>query len=363
MNDTDDLRDNLTVLIKNLSMQKDDIAITFVANVKQKTEGFQNYQDFSVDTEFFSVDEADQIIKSFRNFGLYVKVYTDEVAFMHDVITGSLVTSKKYHIVYSTAQKGTGPGRKALIPSFCNLNRINYTGSNAQVVSLCRHKYLYNKILLAHNLPVVKSWMYDIKSEWQQSEKPPLGMKVIIKPAYESSSIGVDEKSIMATNSYEELTAIVSKNALKFSQPMVIQEFIEGYEVEVPVLCFREKDTALIPVGLSYKNERNLGNSILTYDIIFNDNYEFYDYSEINQSYKCLTQIAIQATSILGIEGMGRVDFRITNDGRYFITDISTSPHIVKHSSFSFAITKLGFNSSDLPLLLIALGLEKYNNY
>lgn len=342
----------ITELISLTNRNKNDTLLYIVSNVKGVTKNFIDFNEHSLITEFFSENEVEEIVSSFRESGLTTEVFFDENMFIQSILSKEYQKySKNNIIVYNSSQKGTGPGRKSLIPAFCNLHNIKTTGSNAYVVSLCRHKYHYNLILSKLGLPVVNSWLFDYTHGWLLNNKPELGTKIIIKPTFESASIGIKDTSIVCfDNSTEDLLAYIGE---QYNQPLTIQRFIDGFEIEVPVINYK-KSIAITPIGISLHGDKYLGTNILDYEIVYNDDYSFYLFDEISkkQELEILT-IAENAAKGLGIHGFGRVDFRVDNNKNVYITDISTNPHITKHSSFAYLFNQLGYSYKELPLALI----------
>lgn len=340
-------------LLKGIELIKDQIRIILVSNIKDQTKT-GDYSIHSVATEFFSEIELEELITGFRQFGFYLELFTDEIDFIKAVITNQFSqTKKQYNIVYNTSQRGTGPGRKSLIPAFCNLHNIPTVNSNAYVVSLCRHKFHINCILQSLGIKAAKSWFFDKKYGWLFGKQPKEKTLIIAKPTYESASIGIDSESILIFNNnthkkLEELSKI-------YNQPITVQQFIDGYEVEVPLLILDEPN-AILPVGIKLNDKKLLGKEILTYDIIYNDLYSFYIFDEV-QDYKIteIVKTAENVANIIGIKGFGRVDFRIDINGNYYVTDVATNPHITKHGSFFHLFNHLGYQQKDLLATLIAL--------
>ena len=145
----------------------------------------------------------------------------------------------------------SGPGRKALIPSICKYLNLRHTGSDSYRVCLCRDKFAIASILEANNIKVPKFQLYKGNNDLSLSEKT----KYIAKPLYESSSIGISKNNIFYGNNipYTYLNTLI-KN---LKQPLLIQEFISGYEIEVPILAGKQSLYAFSPVVL-HKNNNSL---------------------------------------------------------------------------------------------------------
>lgn len=352
MRDTDEI---LKILLESKAAIRDK-RICMVVNVKEKTKLSLDYDKYSITTEFFSDSELNELVSAFREADIYVEVIFGEDEFIRKILNENGVDNNM--LVYNTAQNGTGAGRKSLIPSFCNLHHIPVTGSNAYVVSLCRNKYHVNKLLEAHNIPVAKSWLFDAKrGGWLMNKSPEENLMVIAKPIYESASIGIDDSSKFV---YSDKVINFLKNlSLEMNQPIIVQEFISGYEVETPIISHRGRYLSIFPVGIGWNNSRLMNSKFLTYENIYYDQYEFYNFEDENAAIaKELVATSKVSANIIGIDGLGRIDYRITENGEYYITDISTNPHLTMHSSYFHMFQNINLTQSDILILLITCALK-----
>lgn len=231
--------------------------VIVVCNTKSITPKFyRKNSDFDPKTEFLSDSELEEIIAMLYRCGLEYDIYYDEIDFIQAIIAN--VDQLNDIVVYNSAQSGRGAGRKSLIPAFCQLCGIKVTGSNPYVVSLCRNKYHVNKLLSSHGFSVPSTYCYD--NGWIMGVRPPSGMKIIIKPNYESSSIGIDQSSVTTASDSEAFQMMIMEKQRLMGQPIVVQEFISGYEVEVPCIAACGEHVALNPIGLKMKNGEHVMN-------------------------------------------------------------------------------------------------------
>ena len=283
--------ERISSVLGHLEQQKNEIAVFVVCCVKGVTEVKGDYASQSVTTEFFSSDEIEQILGSLRHFGLYVRPFFSEMEFIRVVDTSDhLIHDRSHLLVYNTAHSGTGPGRKALIPSFCALHGIPITGADAYVVSLARHKFHVARLLTGFGLKTPNSWFYTLEYGWLGGNQPPNGLKVILKPTYESASIGIANNSVLIVD--ENLKSTVETTAREFRQPITVQSFVAGWEVEVPVIHL-DRPFAPLAVGLSKNGNNLLGNDFLTYDDVYVDNYNFWKFDQDTNLSKRLRDTAI----------------------------------------------------------------------
>ncbi|HWD92271.1 MAG TPA: hypothetical protein VG938_07975 [Verrucomicrobiae bacterium] len=352
----DEFSARISSILERLNLQKSSIGVFVVSCVKGVTEPKDDFGLQSVVTEFFSSEEIEQILGSLRNCGLYVRPFFSEMDFIRFADSDKFDAGGRSRIlVYNTAHSGTGPGRKALLPCFCALHKIPITSSDAYVVSLARHKFHIAHLLARFGLQTPDSWLYTSEHGWLHGRQPTMGSKVILKPTYESASIGIRRNSVITVGS--DLDFHVEKIAAEFRQPITVQAFIPGWEVEVPVIN-AGRPFAPMAIGISKGGENFLGNEILTYDDVNVDSYGFWKFQENDAIVNTLKSSAIRASEILGMRGFTRIDFRVSAEGSAYITDVSTSPHITQHSSYAFLFETLGRPVDELPKILVGIACE-----
>lgn len=338
---------------------KDDYFIVMVCNVKGKTKSKNNYIKTPIDSEYYSIEQFEEISSAITALGFSLKTYFDENDFIKAYLQGDLTDNyPKKILVLNSAQKGTAEGRKSLIPAFCDMNNLVHTNSDAYTSSFSRNKYHWFSILNHGGYNVCESWLYDEHSGWIFEKSPKIGTKVICKLNSESSSIGLSKKNIfLFSKEKEEYIKTLSK---EFNQRVIVQEFIEGKEIEIPVLVTRERGISLPSVGIKIGEEIELGNRILDYDIRGNNKFSFYNFSKKFQNIAEILEIQAAAIAYdIGIYGFGRIDYRVDKNNQFYITDISTNPHITKSMSFYYAFKELGFKYENVLLTLLGMGISR----
>lgn len=330
--------------------------IAFITSHKEKTKNPKDYNAFSVKSEFYSDTLQNKIVSSFQSCGFTVKEFFNEEDFISYVLKTSYKELSNI-IVINSAQKGTHIGRKSLIPAFCDLYNIHYIGSNPYIVSLCRDKFRCGNILEQNGIKTPKAWLYNSEYGWINGKPDSSVKQLIIKPNYESSSIGVNQDCIGEFSAEFEKKVYEYSNT--FKQDIIVEQFISGYEVETPVICTKTP-FALFPVGIEIDGKKIIGERILDYITRSQNYYTLYNFEEYNKTLSDnLIETALKTTSLMNIQGFGRVDFRISVDGKYYVTDVSTNPHYTPYSSFFFIFSKLGLNYTDMIKCLIASGYER----
>ncbi len=340
----------------------DKVIIVVVGNAKGITAIDSDYVNgTSIESEYYALEKFNYIVQTLKDNGFETLSYYDEMDFIHDYLTHRIRNNYyKPFIVLNFAQKGTVHGRKSLIPAFCEMNNIAHTNSDPFVCSFSREKFIWNKLL--HGIvPVCRTWLFDAQIGWVQ-EMPPIGLRVIAKLENQCSSIGLDEQNIFCYS--QDCDVKLQHLAHCYSSRVVVQEFIEGYEVEFP-FCNDGKDIfCLRPQGIKVAGNQFIGEKILTYDARRTHAYEFYNFDEYNPGLaKQISADVEKVARIMDMQGMGRIDCRITVENEYFFTDINSNPHLIKIASPAEALRQSGFSKySDLLLLLIGITITRHPN-
>jgi D-alanine-D-alanine ligase len=106
---------------------------------------------------------------------------------------------------------------------------LPYTGSAPLALGLCRDKVKTKLVLRGHGIPTAPF----VLSEGPDTPLNDLRFPVIAKPAEEDGSLGITDASVAADEG-EARRAIAAVGA-RFG-PVLVEEFIEGRELNVPVL-------------------------------------------------------------------------------------------------------------------------------
>ena len=337
---------------------KDKISLFYIANVKNRTQNYNNYTNTSVSAEFLSKENFNRIINSFLKQGYDIHGYYDEQDFIRDCVLNDYFNGLgRQIIVINSAQKGTTVGRKSLIPAFCDYCNFWYVGSNPYISSLARDKFRTSCILEAFEIPCAKSYLYDSKTGWLLGKKPVQGQKVIAKLNYEASSIGLTEENCF---SYDKtMDSFIDTLSKQYRQSVIVQNFIDGYEIEFPFIK-SQSILPLLPVAISYNNEGIMGNTILTYELRKKRTYSFFNYQKINPEIsKLLLECAIKVINCLDLNGLCRIDFRITKNNQFYVTDVATNPGYTEITSVRYAFSSLGFNYDQMLSILIGSVIKK----
>jgi D-alanine-D-alanine ligase len=305
--------------------------------------------------------ELAQTIDAFRSVGAYVELFDGEHPLIEALASGRVeAIGRRLKVVYNGIQNyaaadGFAPGRKALLPALADAYGLVCTNSNAYGCAIGRHKFHYLTILQALGIPAPRTWHYRAAEGWAGGHIPAHGTKVIAKSTYESWSVGVTDDSIFVVDAdcHERVAAIADA----IGQPVTVQEFIAGTEVNVPVFaCPDHVVTPPVRAVLAKAPgdpaavvtiEDNLQHAALTYE-------RFDAPAELIES---IRGTALAAFKLLELQAFARVDFRVDEDGCPWVIDIGVEPGLAPTGSASRSMAQLGFDHARFLRTVIGAAL------
>lgn len=357
-----DINQKINNYISISKQHVDEIVIVIVGNAREITKDFSDFTSgTTVVSEYYALERFKKIVTTFREEGFEVIPYYDEMDFIHDFLTQRIRDNYyKKMVVFNFAQKGIVHGRKSLVPLFCEMNHIIHTNCDPFVTSFTREKYIWYK-LLKGLVSVCDTWIYDNLLGWIDGA-PSIGAKVIAKLENQCSSMGMDANSVFIYN--KDKDAYLEKHAETYNGRIIVQKFIEGYEVEVPFIYDGKDFFALNPQGISMYDEIKIGDNYLDYHARGNHLFDFYNFDDKfpNVTPQIISTVE-KIAKIINMQGMGRIDFRMNPKFDFYVTDINSSPHLIEIASPAEALRKIGFKEySSLLHLIIGITLSRHPN-
>jgi len=134
-------------------------------------------------------------------------------------------------VVFNVAEGIRGADREAQIPAMLEMLGVPYTGSGPLSLALCLHKGKAKEILSYHGIPTPT---FQILQHPHEPLSEALAFPLIVKLLHEGSSMGLSYDSIVETP--QALVAHAIYLMQTYSQPVLVEQFIDGREFTVPIL-------------------------------------------------------------------------------------------------------------------------------
>lgn len=220
---------------------------------------------------------------------------------------------------------------------------VTYTGSGVMASALAMDKLRTKQLWSAVGLPTPEFELLSPRSDFAELVAR-WGM-VVVKPAFEGSSIGMAKVSSAA-----ELETAYS-NAKKFGDVVLAERCMRGPEYTVAIL----DDNALPSIRLETDN--------VFYDYeakyISNETRYFCPSGLSEEKEREIRELALAAFKQLGCRGWARADVMADEHGNFYLLEINTSPGMTSHSLVPMAARTAGISFEQLVAKILRLSLEQ----
>lgn len=220
---------------------------------------------------------------------------------------------------------------------------IPFSGSKMLASSICMDKDLTKIICKNAGVRVINSKVIKKGQKYSYNDYISLGNKLVVKPSNGGSSIG-----LYIVDNENDFNMAVSNN-LKLCNEVIIEEYIKGIEISVPIIDNKVypavKITPLLSDTFDY-NSKYLDNGAKEEVVEFDD--------EIQDQINKFTKLAFNSTKCFGF---ARIDYLI-KDNKLYMLEINTLPGMTKNSILPRSLNKLGISYKDTITLLIESSLK-----
>lgn len=257
-------------------------------------------------------------------------------------------------------------GEDGNIAGMLEIIGVSYVGCKTLSSAICMDKVITKKLLEKANISVAKYmfikklndnfyWVQDNydyvlldKEILDLSVSTILNYPVVVKPSRSGSSVGVS-----VANDYLELENAINEASI-YDEKILIEEFIDGKELEVAVLGNNDLTVSnigqVIPDEIVYSyNSKYKGNSKTVVLNTIEENLE----SKIKN-------IVLTTYKVLDCSGLARVDlFLIGNE--VLVNEVNTMPGFTSISMYPKLMESINISYTDLIDRLISLSMNDKN--
>lgn len=246
-------------------------------------------------------------------------------------------------------------GEDGKIQQLLDYLKVKYTGSRALASALGMNKVMSKEIFIKAGL---KTPVYKVIKKGDNLDGidhtifKTFPMPAIVKPGGSGSSIGVSK-----VKTVKEILPAIEK-ALKYSDYIIVEEFIVGREVTCGVIekFRREPIYSLFPI-----------------EIIEPKEFEFFGYDAKYSGKTCevcpgnftekekreIQHMAVEAHRVLGLRHYSRSDFILSPKRGIYILEVNTLPGLTKESLLPKSLTVVGCSFPYFLDHVLTLALEE----
>tara|TARA_B100000900_G_scaffold413541_1_gene437799 strand:- start:1281 stop:2147 length:867 start_codon:yes stop_codon:yes gene_type:complete len=278
-----------------------------------------------------SLSTGKEVLKALKKLG-----YNAEKILIKDSYEKYLGKFLEQDLIFNALHGGEGENGK--IQQWMDDNKIKYTGSGPESSNLCMNKARSKDFAKVMGIRTPR---------WQHftnlNEKIKLQLPFVVKPNRQGSTFG-----LTVVKNKKELPLAI-KTAFQFGEDVIVEEYIKGREVTVPIL----------------------GGSV--YPILeivpSNDLYDFEcKYTPGMTKYLCPAKLANNTTNLIredtqllfnefGCNVYARIDFLIDKNGTPYFIEINTLPGMTATSLLPKSLASSGISFESLISKIVELSI------
>ncbi len=245
---------------------------------------------------------------------------------------------RKFDYAYITVH-GT-PGENGILQGYFEMVKVPYSTSNVLVEALTFDKFALNQYLRSFGVSVADSLLIRKGNEQLVNAdeiEQRLGMPVFVKPSTDGSSFGVTK-----VKKKEELSHAIDF-AFKQSDEVMIEGFLAGTEITCG--CYKTKQKSVIfPI-----TEVVTENEFFDYDAKYNGQVQEITPARIPEDIaQRVRTITSMIYDILHCNGIIRIDYIVSPEGKVNMLEINTTPGMTATSFIPQQVRAAGLDIKDV---------------
>lgn len=303
-------------------------------------------------------EDYDSIVKALRKEGFATRAINIEEKL--DVLERLLQRNPPDVIFNLIEFFHDSPGLESSVAGLYELYRVSYTGNTPFALALCQRKGLTKQVLLANGVPTPK---FRLLREPKIPKRHGLHYPVIVKPAREDASAGVDKDAVV--HDYPALSERLRKAFAEFQPPIIVEEFIEGRELHVSVMG-NSPPVVLPIIEFDFSEYPSDHPTIISYDAKWNPlNENYHRLHSVcpaklsKRVQKKVEQIAIHAYEVTGCRDYARLDLRLSAKNQVYVLEVNPNPDLSEGVSFMESAEKTGISFSKALRQIVEYALER----
>ncbi|MBK6773033.1 MAG: ATP-grasp domain-containing protein [Ignavibacteria bacterium] len=268
------------------------------------------------------------------------------------------------------------PTQEMNIASLFEILKIPYTGSRALTLGLALNKWRVKEILNYYDIPTAPHYVCKNSNDFNKNGYSKLKNKypLIVKPSREDASIGIENKSIVYNDA--ELKTRIEHILDEYRQPALVEQFIDGREINVSVVGNvnqDENDLIVFPISeIDFSELPSDYPKIVSYNSKWMyKTVEFAGTKAVcpaknlsSELEKTIKETAKKVYRIIGASDYARVDFRV-KDNIPYVLEMNPNPDISsdvdEDTGFTRSGKAYGWSYEELIQNIIKFAVERWN--
>lgn len=241
-----------------------------------------------------------------------------------------------------------------------NLETLGYafTGADSEALLLAQDKKRVKAILDNASIPTPAWQIFDIANTEGWNTFP-----AIVKPQNEHCSAGITPDSVVMNQM--DLKNRISFILNKYSQPALVEDFIDGREFHVAVLG-NENLTVFPAAEMDFSCFGNVRDRLCTYDAKFIPGSQHYEEIKTllpaplaNDEREAMERVCCDAYRAIGCRDYARMDIRL-RDNVFYVLDVNPNADISSDASIACAAEADGISYAQMGSLIVQMAVRRH---
>lgn len=241
------------------------------------------------------------------------------------------------------------------------LFKIPYTGAGPLALGTALNKPRVKEILMANGIRTPQHHVLKVSDKIVLKEG--MDFPLMVKPSHEDASVGISDKSVVYT--LNELRKQVRCIWAEFEQPALVEQFIDGRELNVAIIG--NKRPVALPISEIEFSGLNPGmHNIVSYAAKWLNGTVEYEGTKgvcpasLEPSMeRQLKETALKCYQLIGCRDYARVDFRLSQDGVPYVLEVNPNPDISDDAGFARSARAYGFTFPQIIGKIVESALER----
>ncbi|MBM3254628.1 MAG: ATP-grasp domain-containing protein [Candidatus Omnitrophica bacterium] len=265
------------------------------------------------------------------------------------------LNSLSVDIVFNIAEGACGRNRESEVPVILEMAGIPFVGSDGLTLAITLDKVISKKIFISENIP--NPAYFEISDSFSLNGIKP-HFPLIVKPRFEGSSKGLNEKSVVRDLKSLKRQAMWINRV--YRQSALVERFIEGSEFTVAVIG-NENPQALPVVQIRIDRKTSMGALFYTFSRIHSNSLDYICPAQITKRFEDkLKEIAIRTYRAVECRDFGRIDIRVDKDNNPYVLEINPLPSLSREDVFMPIAKYLGISFEEMILKILKQAVDRY---
>lgn len=241
------------------------------------------------------------------------------------------------------------------------LLNVAYTGAPPMALGTCQNKTLTKRILSSLG---IRTPRYKIIKTMDRTFRLGLRYPLIVKPAWEDASVGIENDSIVYN--VDALKKRIEYVFNSFKQPALVEEFIVGRELNVAV--FGDKNLVVFPISeIDFSKMPDNLHPIVSFQAKWDPHHEAYHKTipicpaEIPDKTRIEAELmALHCVKAVGCRDYVRVDMRLSKeDNKLYVLEVNPNPDLQEDAGFMRSAKHAGYSYRKTLKMIVDLAFER----